>query len=468
MPNPSKKHLTLNPESFSKLEDYRYAKTPPRQESIPEQNRSAHAQTLAEQISGLSRDMAAAIAIQEKAQTVLDRGLLVEFESFEEIGEVFERTAFDGTSELQNIRYENGKTYATVFVPDGALPKLERKLQDYISYRKKSDGSAYDNRRLFDTIKSLKKATVKALWTDTVPLPSSDTEVMCWEVWLSARTNREDQRDAFTKTAQCLNIEVSENYIEFRERTVLLIRATKNQLEQSIELLNNIAELRKAKTTADFFTESSNQDQKKWLDELLPRITYQNHSDNMPYICILDTGINSAHPLLINFIGETDLFTINEAWGKNDRVGHGTGIAGLALFGDLTPILESKDPVEINHRLESSKIINNSEYVPASRQPLDLYADYTKQAVSQAEIPNITRKRLFQLAITTIESWDKGRPSSWSAALDMLSFGSDNGGEPRLFIVSAGNANISIVEKRLNVLSGNMRMTMRISSSMIR
>jgi hypothetical protein len=166
----------------------------------------------------------------------------------------------------------------------------------------------------------------------------------------------------------------------------------------------------------------------------------------VPYICILDTGINSAHPLLINSIGETDLFTINEAWGKNDRVGHGTGIAGLTLFGDLTPILESKDPVEINHRLESSKIINSSEYVPASRQPLDLYADYTKQAVSRAEIPNITRKRLFQLAITTIESWDKGRPSSWSAALDMLSFGSDNGGEPRLFIVSAGNANISIAD----------------------
>jgi hypothetical protein len=444
MPDPSKKHLTLNPEHFSKLEDYQYAGSIPKRKEIPEQSRSAHAQTLMKQISGLSRDMAAAIAIQEKAQTVLDRGLLVDFESFDGIGEVFEEIAFGGTSELQNIRYENGKTYATVFVPDGALPKLEKKLQDYISYRKKAKGGALDNRRLFDTIKSLKKATVKALWTDTVPMPSSDTEVMCWEVWLSARTSRKDQREAFTETAKSLKIEVSANYIEFRERTVLLIRATKSQLEQSLELLNNIAELRKAKTTADFFTESSNQDQKQWLDGLLPRITRQNHSDNVSYICILDTGINSAHPLLQRSIGETDLFTINEAWGKNDRVGHGTGIAGLALFGDLTPILESKDPVVINYRLESSKIINDSEYVPASRQPLDLYADYTKQAVSRAEISNISRKRLFQLAITTIESWDKGRPSSWSAALDMLSFGSDNGGEPRLFIVSAGNANTGI------------------------
>jgi hypothetical protein len=79
-----------------------------------------------------------------------------------------------------------------------------------------------------------------------------------------------------------------------------------------------------------------------------------------------------------------------------------------------------------------------------SSRPLDLYAEYTQQAVFQAEIPNAARKRLFQLAITTMESWDKGRPSSWSAALDMLAFGSDNGNKPRLFVVSAGNADISI------------------------
>ena len=108
-------------------------------------------------------------------------------------------------------------------------------------------------------------------------------------------------------------------------------------------------------------------------------------------------------------------------------------------------MLESNDPVEVNHRLESSKIINSSEYVPASKQPLDLYAEYAQQAVYQAEIPDTIRKRLFQLAITTIESWDKGRPSSWSAALDMLAFDSDNGNKPRLFIVSAGNANISTI-----------------------
>jgi hypothetical protein len=443
MPVPPQKHLMLNAEYFSKLESYQYAGGLPKRNDIPEQDRTAHSQSLAKQLSSLSKDMVAAIAIQEQAQTVLDRGLLVEFESFDGIGEYFEETAFDGKSELQNIRYENGKTYATVFVPDGALPKLEKKLQDYISYRKKSNGSAFDNRSLFDTIRNLKKATIKALWTDTVPMPSSDMEIICWEVWLSIRKDREKQRRAFATTVGRLNIEVSKNYIDFRERTVVLIRATKNQLEQSLELLNNIAELRKAKTTADFFTELSNQEQKKWLDDLLPRVKYQNNHDSVPYICILDTGVNAAHPLLTNAMTAKDLFTINEAWGKNDQVGHGTRIAGLALFGDLTPILESKDPIEIHHRLESSKIINTSEYAPDYERPLDLYADYTQQAVLRAEIADITRKRLFQLAVTTIESWDKGRPSSWSAALDMLAFGSDNGGNSRLLIVSAGNADIN-------------------------
>jgi hypothetical protein len=73
MPGPSKKHLTLKSEYFSRLEDYQYARNPPRKKAIPEQDRSTHSQSLTNQISRLSRDMAAAIAIQENAQTVLDR-----------------------------------------------------------------------------------------------------------------------------------------------------------------------------------------------------------------------------------------------------------------------------------------------------------------------------------------------------------------------------------------------------------
>jgi len=443
-----KRHLILNPELFSDLKDYGYAGGHPKKKPVPAQDRTTHSQELTAQIVTLKQDMAAAIAIQKESQIAMDYGISVEFESFDGIGEIFETVSITKKSELLNIRIEDNKTYATVFIPNGALSKLEKKIQDYVSYRKKQNGDALDNQPLIDTIKSLKKAAVKALWTDTIPMSSADSEVIIWEVWLSARNDREKQRKAFIQNAKNIGIEVSESYINFRERTVLLARASKNQLEQSIELLNNIAELRKAKTTADFFIDMSRKDQKDWLNDVLSRLKYKNGSEISPYICILDTGVNGNHPLLQQSITEDDLFTVNEAWGKSDDVGHGTNIAGLALLGDLTHVLESKESIEVNHRLESSKIINESEYFPDAEQPLDLYAEHTQQAIFRAEIANVKRKRIFQLAVTTIDARDKGRPSSWSAAVDMMAFGSDNNSHARLVVVSAGNANIHLLNSK--------------------
>jgi hypothetical protein len=438
--NPEKDHIYLSPEKISDTKQYDYTgKSSPKQ-PVPSQNRASHTADLREQAKTITKEMYAAIALQEESKSILDRGLIVEFESFECIGDAFEEKSFGGDSELLNIRYENKKTYATVFIPDGSLQKFENKINAYCEERKLSNGRASDNQPLIDTIANFRKATVKALWTDTIPMPENRDEIFCWEVWLTARGNRRKQLVGFNALAKALNIETTDNFFEFKERTVLLMRATTEQLEQSLNLLNNIAELRKAKTLADFFTEMKGKEQKEWLLDLQKRIVFPEETDKTPFICILDTGVNAAHPLLEKSLEVNDLHTINEAWGKADIVGHGTGIAGLALYGDLTEVLETKEQLEVKHRLESSKIINKSEYIPEdTKKALELYADFTKQGVAQAEITRANRNRIFQMAITTIDSRDKGKPSSWSAALDMLAAGMDNEGNKRLFVIAAGN-----------------------------
>jgi len=442
MPNSGKNHIFLNPEKISDTKQYDYPGKPSSKPPVPSQNRASHTSELRGQVRIITKEMAAAIALQEESKSILDRGLIIEFESFEGIGDAFEEYSFGRNIELLNIRYADKKTYATVFVPDGSLQNFENKINAYDEERKQLNGKAADNQPLIDTIASFRKATVKALWTDTIPMPENRNEIICWEVWLTARGNRQNQVDGFKALAKTLNIETSDNHFEFKERTVLLIRATIKQLEQSLHLLNNIAELRKAKTTADFFTEMEGREQKEWLIDLQKRIVFPKETDKTPFICILDTGINAAHPLLEKFLGENDLHTINEAWGKADIAGHGTLVAGLALYGDLSYLLETKEQLEVVHRLESSKIINSSEYIPEdTKRPLDLYADFTKQGVAQAEIAKANRNRLFQMAITTIDSRDRGKPSSWSAALDMLAVGMDDEGKRRLFVIAAGNFN---------------------------
>jgi len=442
VPNSGKDHLFIKPENFSETKQYEYLGKPSQKPPVPSQNRKSHTDKLREQTRVITKEMAAAIKLQEETKSILDKGLLVEFESFEGIGEAFEEKSFGRDIELLNIRYANNRTYATVFVPDGSLQKFENKINAYFHEHKRVDGKPLDYQRLIDTIDNFRKATVKALWTDTIPLPENIDKIFCWEVWLTARGNRQKQLDGFKTLAKSLEIETSDNFFEFKERTVLLTRATIKQMEQSLHLLNNIAELRKAKVMTDFFTEMEGKEQKEWLVDLQKRVVFSDETDKTPFICILDTGINAAHPLLKNFLYENDLHTINEAWGITDIAGHGTLVAGLALYGDLTEALETKEQLEIRHRLESSKIINKSEYVPDdTNRPLDLYADFTKQGVAQAEITNANRNRIFQMAITTIDSRDRGKPSSWSAALDMLAAGMGNERNKRLFVIAAGNTN---------------------------
>lgn len=50
-------------------------------------------------------------------------------------------------------------------------------------------------------------------------------------------------------------------------------------------------------------------------------------------VCILDSGINGNHPLLKSAMGESASF-VNEV-GDSDEAGHGTAVAGVALYGDL-------------------------------------------------------------------------------------------------------------------------------------
>ena len=113
-------------------------------------------------------------------------------------------------------------------------------------------------------------------------------------------------------------------------------------------------------------------------------------------------------------------------------------MAGLALFGDLTPLLVSTDPIELRHHLESVKILPRT----GSNHP-DLYGSITAEAVGRIETVSPARLRVFCLAVTTIDFRDRGLPSSWSAELDQIAFGETTDSPRRLVFVAAGNTDRS-------------------------
>ena len=217
------------------------------------------------------------------------------------------------------------------------------------------------------------------------------------------------------------------------------MRTSAEQMQRSILTLNSIAELRKAKETADFFDSQPLEEQREWLDDLLARTQFSPDGDAVPYVCLLDTGVNRGHPLLAPALAIDDLHTIEPAWRTDDIDGHGTEMAGLALAGNLTERLEGRDQVEVSHRLESVKLLPHGG---AGGNDSRHHGLRTIEAVSRPEVTAPARPRVFGMAVTARDNRDRGQPSAWSATLDSLAADVDgDGAQPRLLILSAGNIN---------------------------
>lgn len=428
----------LFPKNTSSTDPFTSHRVPVRQAPLPDRDRAQHGNALQGQIQQL-RPIAEQAKEAQQALGIQDGiGLRIQFESFNDVKLAFESLANKPKGiELLNYKEEGGQGFATVFVPDGKLDYFEKVIVEYLNDRKGAQGQSLDHKALINTIQSIHVAQLEALWTDDPELlPIDDDELIWWEAWLPVRENREATVATFTMVAEMLGIRVLDGALRFPERTILLIQSSKAQLQSSVLALNCIAELRRAKETADFFDSFTPAEQHQWAEELLERTTFAN-PENAPHVCIIDTGVNHGHPLLTPALTILDLHTIESDWGIDDRNGHGTNMAGLALYGDLSDTLRSADPLVIGHRLESVKLLPcNGANTGDEKQ----YGVNTVEAVARSEITAPFRARVFSMAVTTIDGRDRGRPSSWSSALDRLaSDADDQGATPRLFVVSAGN-----------------------------
>ncbi|MGA9978195.1 MAG: S8 family peptidase [Candidatus Sulfotelmatobacter sp.] len=195
-----------------------------------------------------------------------------------------------------------------------------------------------------------------------------------------------------------------------------------------------IAELRVASDTPAIFLGFPNLEQGAWSRDLAERLRLA--SADAPAVCILDSGVTHTHPLLAASLRPADAHTYDPTWGTGDSAawqGHGTAMAGVALYGDLQRRLLDHGPVFLQHGLESVKMLNPSGI---QHDPV-LYGAVTRECVARPEVRAPNRRRAFCMAVTSDSPAPGGRPSSWSAALDALAYG--DGANRQLILVSAGN-----------------------------
>jgi len=161
--------------------------------------------------------------------------------------------------------------------------------------------------------------------------------------------------------------------------------------------------------------------------------------EDAPSVVVLDTGIATGHPLLKSAI-LTATTAGPEIPSPEDTHGHGTKMAGLALYRDVGAAIE-RGSAEAPHWLQSSRLLIAPGYGTSSDENYEKWPVLTERAVRSAEEADArVRNRAFVLAITrTMQDppLDGIAPTLWSQAVDQLAFREGHG---RLMIVSAGNA----------------------------
>ncbi len=151
-----------------------------------------------------------------------------------------------------------------------------------------------------------------------------------------------------------------------------------------------------------------------------------------PRVCVLDSGIAAAHPLLANNVGHEEAI-LTATTSPSDQHGHGTRVGGIAVFGSVRACYEGglfSSPIV----LFSARVLNQHNRF-----------DDEKLIINQMRTAIQTFKkaphscRVFNLSLGTLQPADPNKQSLWAEALDLIARE-----EQVLLVVSAGN-NLSLL-----------------------
>jgi len=331
----------------------------------------------------------------------------------------------------------NELTKVALYVPDDARPVLEQILQDYMNGPLTPRAQDPRHKSFVEPIEAIRQARLETFWTDdTAAPPVGPRDTIWWETWCFRSAENTVAEMAHRLGARAADRDL---WLQFPEMIIVPLLADRATIELLLFATAGISELRRASATPHFFTAAEREDQYEWAKNLAERTIWP--ATDAPAVCLLDTGVNRGHVLIEPALAPADMTAVDPAWGVADGPhGHGTGMAGLALHGDLVPLVQDDAERRLAHRLESVKILPPRGFPPTNPAS---YGAITQAAVARAEIGRPERSRVFCMAVTN-DSVSGSRPTTWSAAVDQAAAGSSPGDDDnaprRLLILASGNA----------------------------
>lgn len=316
-------------------------------------------------------------------------------------------------NEVLSVSGFGAKERANIAFDPGTIANIERGAERYIGHQ--PGGRRPPNFKFFEAQPEIVMTTVEDLWVSHNEIPREREEI-AWEVWLQPTSE-----PRFREVLEILDLKARPS-IRLQDVRVLSVDATREHFDR-LARSAAIAQLRPASTLNAPLIQAPAGVQQANVLATAGRIVAA--TNDAPAVCLLDTGIEPAHPLLSASIDTID--TVAGGTGA-DWDGHGTQMAGVALFEDLAGDLAGRHNIRLPIRIDSVEMEGaaGSARLPAER--LRRAVDLVEQARD--------RPRTYCLAMNAPDEAIDGGASSMSSELDTLAYEVD---APRLFCVAAGN-----------------------------
>ena len=328
-------------------------------------------------------------------------------------------------AQIMNIRpTDDESNKVTLYLTETRTNWLDDKLN---AYRYSANTDKRSSRKLIDALGAVNPISLESFFTVSGDYETVSDRYEEYELWVTGTdVNAEDIKNRISSVG-----------VEYRNRTftfdcmmVVLVKANKEQLEILPQVIDRISEIRKFRRPSILTNpEKGIQGSREWERLIRESVPVK---DNLVRVGILDSGVNHDHPLLKPFLPKDRCHSALANADLRDRANHGTGMAGLILYGDLTDAIYNRVIKPITSDLVSVKVIANATNPDATDEHTAIILE---DAIRRSEKDGA---HLMTMAVTAVESKD-AIATATSAAIDETLY---NDGNPEsLLLVSAGNVN---------------------------
>lgn len=394
--------------------------------SLPQGRNKAHfSQQATQKAESLSSKFS---TLKNQLSGKIDPTLIFEIEINQSVSpDAFEKTLVSMGIHVLSVA-EGRKGFWVVFSDDDDLSRFKKKLSTYGS----EEGANYD---FFHAIESFDEIPLEEKIGERLKIqPLDDTaDFIDLELWKMDDTQRNER---FIQ-------QMKESYPDFSQFSIYDTLITKSFVLLRIKLTKTIFdEVIQLKEVARADRPSMVQfNPFEMMQPDVESIEFKAPEEDATGILVIDSGIVSNHPMLQTCVGDEENFQSGETE-TQDTVGHGTAVAGCAVYGDIEECLNNKNFSPSNW-LFSAKVMyaetnGITGTVSAVYDPEKLIEHQFKDAVE-----NFLSNSKYQIKVVNIslgnhhEIWHKhySRQLPLAALIDELAFTFPH----VVFIVSAGN-----------------------------